>query len=284
MKISLGLILFTIVSTALVYGENKPITENDLMVHISENAFLYNSAKYFDNTMISTNPGASIVIVNDDIMSHSFVSGVSNNNNIGKINYDEFLLCEFDENSSSSYSINTDNSDCDFTKDNRIITGQLSPGESISIIIDEIGTFRIIDPDYPWMEIVVYSFPESSTQADTVKSKVTSTYPVTASVENISVVANGISFNVPYTTTGMTVTGIESDTESMSLIFSVDVTDSTGKLDVQFDRTFFDSIYDGVDDSFFILTDGDETNSRETQTNSQSRILSIDVPSGTEEL
>ena len=60
--------------------------------------------------------------------------------------------------------------------------------------------------------------------------------------------------------------------------------DSTGKLDVQFDRTFFDSIYDGVDDSFFILTDGDETNSRETQTNSQSRILSIDVPSGTEEL
>ena len=68
MKISLGLILFTIVSTALVYGENKPITENDLMVHISENAFLYNSAKYFDNTMISTNPGTSITIINNDVL------------------------------------------------------------------------------------------------------------------------------------------------------------------------------------------------------------------------
>ena len=48
-----------------------------------------------------------------------------------------------------------------------LLLDNLSPGESISIIIDEIGTFRIIDPDYPWMEIVVYSFPESSTQADT---------------------------------------------------------------------------------------------------------------------
>ena len=52
----------------------------------------------------------------------------------------------------------------------------------------------------------------------------------------------------------MTVTGIESDTESMSLIFSVDVIDSTGKLNVEFDRTFFDSIYDGVDDSFLYFS------------------------------
>ena len=44
----------------------------------------------------------------------------------------------------------------------------------------------------------------------------------------------------------MTITKIESDTESMSLIFSVDVTDLTGTLDVILDRTFFDSIYDGV--------------------------------------
>ena len=63
----------------------------------------------------------------------------------------------------------------------------------------------------------------------------------------------------------MTITGIDSDTESMSLIFFVDVTDPTGKLNVEFDRTFFDSIYAGVDDSFFILADGDETISREIQ-------------------
>ena len=284
MKISLGLILFTILSTALVYAENKPVDENNLSVIITENAFLYNSAKYFDNTMISTNPGASVVIINGDTVSHSLVSGVSNTNNVGKINYDEFLVCEFDPNSTSTYTNQNDVTDCDFTKDNRITTGEISPGDSVSISIDEIGNYRIIDPDYPWMEISVYSFPESSTQADAKESKVISSSPVTSSIQNISVDVNDVSFNIQYTATGMSITGIEADTESMSLIFSVDVTDSTGKLNVEFDRTFFDSVYDGVDDSFFVLVDGDETISREIQKTSQIRILSIDVPSGTEEL
>ena len=102
--------------------------------------------------------------------------------------------------------------------------------------------------------------------------------------ETIPVNIDGNSFDVQYTSTGMSVTGIESDTESMSLIFSVDVIDLTGTLDVTFERTFFDSIYDGADDFFFILADGDEAISEETETTSQSRSLSIKVPSGTEEL
>ena len=53
----------------------------------------------------------------------------------------------------------------------------------------------------------------------------------------------------------------------MSLIFSVDVTDSTGTLDVTLDRSFFDSIYDDVDDTFFILADGDEVVSEESKNN-----------------
>jgi len=102
--------------------------------------------------------------------------------------------------------------------------------------------------------------------------------------ETISVDIDGMSFDIPYTTTGMTVTGVESDTESMSLIFSVDVTDSTGILNVELERSFFDSIYDDTDDLFFILADGDEAISEEIQTTSQSRTLSITVPSGTEDL
>ena len=100
----------------------------------------------------------------------------------------------------------------------------------------------------------------------------------------IPVDVDGTSYDVEYTVNGMTITKIESDTESMSLIFSVDVTDSTGTLDVTLDRTFFDSIYDGTDDLFFILSDGDESISEETKTTSQSRTLSIKVPSGTDEL
>ena len=50
------------------------------------------------------------------------------------------------------------------------------------------------------------------------------------------------------------------------MIFYVDVFELTGKLDVTFDRVFFDSIYDGVDDSFFILSDGDEIEFAEVNT------------------
>ena len=76
--------------------------------------------------------------------------------------------------------------------------------------------------------------------------------------ETISADVDGTSFDIVYTTMGMNIVGIESDTESMSLILSVDVTDLNGKLDVVLDRSFFDSVYDDVDDLFFILADGDE--------------------------
>ena len=102
--------------------------------------------------------------------------------------------------------------------------------------------------------------------------------------ESIPVDTDGTSFDIPYTTMGMTITEIESDTESMSLIFSVDVTDLNGKLNIILDRSFFDSIYDDVNYDFIILADGDYALFEETEINSQSRTLSITVPFGTEEL
>ena len=101
--------------------------------------------------------------------------------------------------------------------------------------------------------------------------------------ESLSVDVDGTSYDVNYTATGMTVSGIEADLDFISLIFTVDVT-SSGSLDVTFDRAFFDSIYNGVDDDFIILADGDEPNFTETLTNFQSRTLSIELPVGTEEV
>jgi hypothetical protein len=105
-----------------------------------------------------------------------------------------------------------------------------------------------------------------------------------SSVETLSVTVDGMPFDVEYTVMGLNVYEIESDTDSMSLIFYVNVNDSTGTLNVTFDRIFFDSIYDGEDDSFFVLADGDETISREIQTTADSRTLTIEIPSGSEEL
>ena len=102
--------------------------------------------------------------------------------------------------------------------------------------------------------------------------------------ETISVDIEGNSFDIDYTATGMTISGIEPDLDFVSLIFTVDVTDSSGTLDITFDRSFFDSTFEGLDDDFIILADGDEPNFSETATTTQSRTLSIELPAGTEEI
>ena len=102
--------------------------------------------------------------------------------------------------------------------------------------------------------------------------------------ETISVDIGGDSFDIEYTATGMTVSGINPDLEIQSLILSVDVTESTGVLDVTFERSFFDAIFKGLDEEFIVLADDDEQNFSEIDTNSNSRTLSIELPAGTEEI
>ncbi len=102
--------------------------------------------------------------------------------------------------------------------------------------------------------------------------------------ETIPVTVEGNSFNVEYTATGLTISDIEADTEFISLILTVDVTASPGILDIVLDRSFFDSIFQGSDDDFIILVDGDEPVFSETNTSSQSRTLVIELPAGSEEI
>jgi len=290
MKLSLGLILFTMISTVLVYAETSDVT----VIQIVEGGYLENNSQYLDNTLFSSSPGSTITVTNNDVVSHVLVSGSDNTNRESTINYDTFLICEHDPNDTQTYDTQTDDNLCDFNKDNRIITDIVQPGESISFTLTELGTYRLIDPDYPWIEIVIYSFPNSDSsnnvnsgfavdEKNSEQSSVSKSEPTT-NIETLSVIVDGMPFDVTYSSVGLTVNEIESDTDSMSIIFYVNVDDSTGKLNVTFDRNFFDSIYDDVDDQFFILSDGDETIFREIETNSQSRTLSIDVSLGTEEL
>jgi hypothetical protein len=102
--------------------------------------------------------------------------------------------------------------------------------------------------------------------------------------ETMSVDVEGTSYDVDYDVTGMTISGIDADTDFISIILTVDVTDSNGTLNITLERSFFDSVFQGLDDDFIILADGDEPNFSEIETSSQSRTLSIELPSGTEEI
>jgi plastocyanin len=87
---------------------------------------------YFSQDRISVEPGTTITIVNDDVVSHSIISGTEKN--------DRYIP---------------------FTPDNRISTGDIAPGESVDITFDDMGFYRLYDPDYTWMRIVAYVFPNT---------------------------------------------------------------------------------------------------------------------------
>jgi hypothetical protein len=79
------------------------------------------------------------------------------------------------------------------------------------------------------------------------------------------------------------ITEYEPDDDYAGLIIGVDVTGNPGTLELTLDRSFMDSIFDGIDDDYFVLVDGLEPNFTET-INIQSRTLNIEVPFGTEDI
>jgi len=102
--------------------------------------------------------------------------------------------------------------------------------------------------------------------------------------ETASVTVGDTSYGVEYTGNGVTVSGIDADPDFVSLIIGVDVSGSPGTLEITFERSFFDSMFQGADDDFIVLADGDEPTYSEIETTPQSRTLSIELPAGTEEV
>jgi len=102
--------------------------------------------------------------------------------------------------------------------------------------------------------------------------------------ETIPVDVGGTSHDVQYTGTGVTVSGINADLDFFSLVLNVDVTGSPGILEITLERNFFDAMFNGTDDNFIVLADGDEPKFSETKTTPQSRTLSITLPAGTQEV
>jgi len=101
----------------------------------------------------------------------------------------------------------------------------------------------------------------------------------------IAVDLDGTSVDVSYDADGVEVVSVQSDLEFISLLFQVEVTGSPGILEITLDRNFLDATFEGVDDEFFIITDGfDEPPFEEVETTSELRTLRIELVPGTEEL
>jgi len=53
---------------------------------------------------------------------------------------------------------------CEFSFDGRIDTGELAPGESWTGTLDDVGSYKIIDPNHPWMNMVIHAFPDTDSE------------------------------------------------------------------------------------------------------------------------
>ena len=94
---------------------------------------------FFSEDRISIEPGTTITIVNDDTVAHSIISG--------KENYGDRH--------------NPFTPDIEYLGVQRISTGPIEPGESVTITFDDAGFYRLYNPDYTWMKIVAYVFPNT---------------------------------------------------------------------------------------------------------------------------
>jgi len=118
--------------------------------------------RYFSQDRISVEPGTTITIVNDDVVSHRVVSGivVGSERDLATGN----ICSDVDTTLAEGFSTFGEYSEvynCAFVIDDRVDTGMILPGKSMSITFDELGFYRLIDPDYGWMRIVAYVFPDS---------------------------------------------------------------------------------------------------------------------------
>ncbi len=119
-------------------------------------------ARYFFPDRISIEPGTTVTFVNDDDTSHRIVSGTGLGQHSSVLS-GKVVICETPQEDlpeGFSYA----GSGCDFTFDGRIDSGSIEPGDSWTGTLDDMGFYRIIDPDHPWMSMVIYSFPDTGSE------------------------------------------------------------------------------------------------------------------------
>jgi len=86
------------------------------------------------------------------------------------------------------------------------------------------------------------------------------------------------------TSDGVTIQSHQLDYETMSIIFAVEVSESPGTLKIAFDRDFFDAIYQGHDDEFLIIVDGDLISYSEVRNTPYYRTIQFELHDGIDEV
>lgn len=140
-------------STPIPSTSSTQAKDGEIIIHIAEGAadptnFDYTSQSYITQTQlytpnrVSTIPGTTLTFVNDDTVSHNISSGKRDTSSRGGSPY---------------------------VADGRIDSGDIMPGKSWSVTLNEIGFIALFDQDYPYMTMDVVVFPDI--ESDIIKKK-----------------------------------------------------------------------------------------------------------------
>ena len=154
-------------------------------------------------------------------------------------------------------------------------TGLLMAGNSFEWSPDTVGEIPYFCMVHPWM-VGTIIVQEVGAEEETHEEKMMETE------EKMMETQEDIYVTLDHDISGGSVTEMEIEMDSNSLVIAVDATDN-GSITVTLPRDVIDATNNNDDDDFFVIVDGEEVDFQETKT-SADRTLTIEFPAGAEEI
>jgi len=157
-------------------------------------------------------------------------------------------------------------------------TGLLMAGSSFEWSPDTVGEIPYFCMVHPWMQGLII-VQEVEAEEETHEEE---THEEETHEEEMMETAEDIYVNLDHDISGGSVTEMEIEMDSNSLVIVVDATEN-GSISVTLPRDVIDATNNDDDDDFFVIVDGEEVDFQETKT-STDRTLTIEFPAGAEEI
>ena len=163
-------------------------------------------------------------------------------------------------------------------------TSLIMAGSSFEWSPDTVGEYPYFCMVHPWMQGVIIVQEVGAAETSMEEAHEEEAHEEEAhEVETMMETEEDIYVDLDHEITGGTVTEMEIEMSSSSLVIELDATDN-GSITVTLPRDVIDSTMNDQDDSFFVIVDGEEVDFTETMTTSTERTLTIDFPAGSEEI
>jgi len=112
--------------------EEKPKQEKTIQINILPGSSNRGNINYYSLDTVTITPGTIIVWKNDDSIPHTIMSGIASFSH-GK----------------------------PFTPDGKIDSGDITPGQTFKVTINDLGITRFFDSKYSWMDGVIITLPDA---------------------------------------------------------------------------------------------------------------------------